>query len=164
MKKLIYSLFVIASIAVAVYATDDTSTISTATITSLKQSPLHLQSVEVINNAAAAVTAYFYDAPTNVLTWVSGAYTNWTTVVSNLVVTTTNYQGVVETATNYVTQTTGNAHGAATNNYRLFKTMTVAAGASATWTPVNGTYLSYGLAVTNNNTNTVINYSYSLTK
>lgn len=144
-----------------VYATDATATIATATTTSVLSQPMHLQSVEVINNAAATVTLSLYDAPTNSTTWVSGAYTNWSTVLSNLVITTTNYQGVVETATNYVTRTTANAHSAATNNYKLFKQFTVAAGGTASWTPVNGTYLSYGLTAVNSQTNTVINYTYS---
>lgn len=165
MKKLIVGLMLIASLVSNVLATDVSTTVATATITSLQQNPIKLTSLEVINNAAAAQTVYFYDCPTNVLTWTSGAYTNWTTYTTNLIVTTTNYQGVVETATNAVTVTAPKANAAATNNYRLFKTFTIAAAGTATWTPINGVYLSYGLGCTNTDTNLTVNYSYySLTK
>jgi len=160
-KKFAVGLLTISILLVTTYATDNTTTIATATITSLTQGAIHLQQLEVINNAATAVSVYFYDAPTNVLTQVVGAFTNWLTYNTNIVITTTNYQGVVETATNLATYTIPRAVSQATNSYRLFKTITVAAGGDTTWTPVTGVYLSYGLAATNNNTNTTINWTSS---
>lgn len=146
-----------------VMATDGTATITGATITSLVSSQaIHLTSLEVINNhPTAAMTIYFYDAPTNVLTWTRGAYTNWTAATETTVVTTTNYQGVVETATNSTVTINPNAVAGGSQSFKLFKTFTIAAGATATWNPANGVYLSYGLAATNNATNLVVNYSYS---
>lgn len=161
MKKLILNLVAILALVSSVYATDDSKTIPTATTTNILSGQFHLQSLEVINNAAAAQTVKFYDAPTTAILWTNVAWTNWSTVVSNLVVTTTNYNGVVETATNLVTVTTANPHAVAANTYRLFKTMVIGAGATTTWTPISGVYLSYGMTMTNSDTNVTVNWSYS---
>lgn len=160
-KSLLVGVVVFVSAVLPVKAVDATTTIATATISSIQQTPIHLTSLEVINNAAATMSVWFYDAPTNVLTQVNGAYTNYSTYTTNIVITTTNYQGVVETSTNLATYTLPLAVAQATNAYRIIKAFTVAAGGTASWNPSGGVYLNYGLASTNTQTNMTVNYIYS---
>lgn len=163
-KKIGLSVLAAVAIIFTAYAVDQSDSISAAGINSEIQGKIHLTSLEVINNAAGSVTVYFYDAPTNLLTFVVGQYTNFTTYTTNIVITTTNYNGVVETSTNLATFTTPRTVAQSTNNYKLFKTMTVASGGDVTWQPLNGVYLSYGMTSTNNNTNIIVNTTYSSTR
>ena len=166
MKNIFNSLLLgVLLVSVNSYGADFSTDIPTATITSIAQGAIHLTSLEVINNNPSnIVNVWFYDAPTNAITWSRGAYTNWTTYTTNIVVTTTNYQGVVETSTNLATFTLPLANGAATATYELLKSFTVGIGGTTTWNPSGGVYLSYGLASTNNQTNITVNSTYSNTK
>ncbi len=163
MKKLLAICLVAFGIVVTSYATDDTVAIPTATVTSILAGQFHLQSLELVNNhPTATVTVRFYDAPSTSLVWTNAAYTNFTTYTTNIVITTTNYNGVVETSTNLATYTAPHAVALnASQAYKQLKSMSVAAGGTVTWTPVSGVYLNYGLAATNNQTNVTINYTYS---
>ncbi len=79
---------------VVVYSATSTST------SSILQRGARVQQIIFSNAATNAITLTFYDAPTNVLTYVVGAYTNNVYSVSDVVSTYTNLSGVVNSTTN----------------------------------------------------------------
>lgn len=163
MKKFLSSLLVLVALGLQlVQATDASTNLISASNYSLQAVPLKLTSLEVVNNhPTATVTVLFYDSPSTNTTWVSGAYTNTTTYTTNIVVITTDYYSNTTTNTNAAVYTIAHAVSAATNSYRLIKSMTATAGATVSWVPSGGVYTSYGLGAQNSATNTTINYVYS---
>lgn len=161
--KNIFKLAVVALVAFSTtYATDVSVTVTPAVASNIITGPIHLTSLEVINNGSdSAMNVWLFDAPSTNTTYSLGAYTNWTTYVSNMVVQTIDYQGVTNLLTNYVTYTLPRAVGASSPSYKLIKSFNVATNGTSTWNPVGGVYLSFGAMLTNNVTNVVYNITYS---
>lgn len=162
MKKFFKSLILgLSLVALNLQAADVSVNVANAVATNLLTGQIQLEEIEVINNGGSTVTVRIYDAPSTNVTWTNSQYSVPTSYTTNLVTVFTNYNGILTTNTNTVLYTVNTTVSAAPVNYRLLKSFTIAAGASSTWTPVNGVYLSYGLMATNNVTNTTYNYTYS---
>lgn len=143
-------------------AVDASTNLVGSGVFSLVQNSLHLTSLEIVNNhPTAAATVTFYDSPLTNLTYVVGAYTNTLTYTTNIVITTTDYYLNKTTNTNAAVYSVLNAVGQATNSYRLFKSLSVAAGGTSTWVPAGGVYNSFGLTANASATNVTVNYIYS---
>lgn len=162
MKKLLLLVTILSLFNFQLRAAEQITTVTDATITSLLQGPKRIDSIDVLNSHPSdAVSVYFYDAPTNILTYIVASYTGLATRTTNVVRSITNYFGVVRTETNSVHFNYLTTVAAQTNTYPLLKAFTsLAAGASTNWTPTGGRFLGYGLAATNSATNTVITVNY----
>jgi hypothetical protein len=154
MKTLIKSLILVAAM-LAVSAKAETLSTALATGTNvLKASQsLYLTSVQFANGTGSAVTVELFDAPTNVLTYTVGAYTNFVTYTSNVVTTVVGFNGSTNSFTNQVQQIAANANAAETNNYRSITKVAIPANSSLT-VPIN-TVAAFGLTATNNGVATV---------
>jgi hypothetical protein len=121
---------------------------------------LALTSVIFANSATSAVTVAFFDAPTNVLTYVIGAYTNSTVSVGTTVVTFTNILGSVQSQTNATITTTLSPQAQTTNNYQK-KLLYVIPASSTVNLPLDPRLVfSQGLAITNSATNIILTLQY----
>lgn len=162
MKKYIALLMAAIVLTLQLNAAQVVTSITGASTNSVLQQPVTITQVVVANPTAATLTLSIFDAPTNSLTWTRGAYTGIQTYSTNYVTTFTNFSGVVQTETNAAVFTAPLVVGAATNNYRLLTTITVAAGTSFTFTPISPYTTSFGLCSTNN-TNCTVTTTYNST-
>lgn len=164
MKKLLSTVTLVAGLLLSADSRADSQSTNLvgSGVFSLQNTGIHLISLEIVNNhPTAAATVTFYDSPLTNLTYVVGAFTNTLTYTTNIVVRTTDYYGNITTNTNAATYTIANAVGQATNSYRLFKTLSVAAGGTSTWVPSGGVFNSFGLTANANVTNVTVNYTFS---
>lgn len=139
----------------------DQSTAATAAATnSIIQASARIQSIIIANDVASALTVKFFDAPTNVLTYVNAAYTNYLSYTTNIVSVYTTPAGVLQTNTNSGIYTYASTVSAATNAYRTVATINVGASGTTVYYPTNGLIVAFGLCVTNN-TNCTITTTYS---
>lgn len=147
MNKIILAVLLLASVA---FVKAETTSTSLATGTNvLKQSQsIYLTSVQFANGTGSAVTVELFDAPTNVLTYSIGAYTNFVTYTSNVVSTVVGFSGSTNSYTNSTLITAANAVGSGTGNFRSVVKVTVPASSSLT-VPIN-TVCAFGLTATNN--------------
>lgn len=144
------------------FAVDQVNTLTSATTSNLISGAVQITSLEVINNNPSnSATVLFYDAPSTSVTWTNGAFTAWASYVTNLISYSTSYYGVITTNTNRVTYKYASTTAAASQSYKLLKSVTVGVGASYTWEPIGGVFTSYGLTATNNQTNITINSTWS---
>jgi hypothetical protein len=154
MKTLIKSLILVAAM-LAVSAKAETLSTALATGTNvLKASQsLYLTSVQFANGTGSAVTVELFDAPTNVLTYSVGAYTNHITYTSNVVSTVVGFNGSTNSFTNQVLVTVANSVSSATPAYRSITKVAIPANSSLT-VPIN-TLAAFGVVATNNGVATV---------
>ncbi len=141
--------------ATATYNPDSTNAVSV--VTGRQGS---IAQITFANSAVSGTTVTLFDAPTNVLTWVSGLYTNNTLTVSTNVQTYTNFYNIVERWTNVVQSITATAVPAATNFYPTVYTYVVPASTSQTVTFVPRTPFMNGLAAITSATNVIVTISY----
>jgi hypothetical protein len=134
--------------------------VASTSTASIIQKPARVQQILFSNSAAAAVTLTFYDAPTNVLTYVVGAYTNNVYSLASTVSTYTNLSGVVNSTTNTMLVSTLTPVTASTNNYRTLLVQTVPASSTVTFTPPISLPVGFGLAVTPSATNVAVTVTY----
>lgn len=162
-KNLILTLFAVTCLFnFNVKSADSTFDITTATASNLISGPLQMTQLEIINNHPTnAVVVKIYDAPSNLVLWTNGAFTNFLFYTTNLITYSTSYYNVITTNTNRVQYQYPNAVAAAGRSYKLLKSVTVAVGASYVWTPIGGVYFSYGLLATNTQTNVTYNIEWS---
>lgn len=163
MKRSIVSLLGSFALAFGALADPSVTTITsgvTSTNALLPSRQVFIAQVTVANATAVTNTLSLYDAPTNVLTWTRGAYTNTYTYATNIVQTWTNFSGVSTSVTNAAVFTASNPVAAATNDYRLLTSIVVGPGATVTYTPVNGLLTSFGLAA-KSLTNATVTVEYS---
>lgn len=139
----------------------DVSTAATAAATnSIFQASGRVQSIIIANDVASALTVKFFDCPTNLLTYVQGAYTNYISYTTNIVAVITLPSGVLQTNTNAGVYTLSQTVSSTTNSYRTVATLNVAASSTLVYYPTNGLLVAFGLCVTNN-TNCTITTTYS---
>src|SRR5678816_4465261 len=100
------------------------------TAVSVLQRGARIAQITFANAATNAVTLTFYDAPTNVLTYVVGAYTNRVISTPSTVTTFTNIYGVAQSSTNVTYTLTDTAVAASTNNFRTVLTQLVPASST----------------------------------
>ena len=97
------------------------------------------------------VTVAFIDTPTNVLTYVSPAYTNLVSYATNYIQSWTNYYGATNSWTNMTLVDVANTVAATTNNYPTRVAVGALAGTSTIINPANYKFED-GIWVTNNST------------
>jgi len=134
------------------------------TAVSVLQRGARIAQITFANAATNAVTLTFYDAPTNVLTYVIGPYTNQVVSVSSVVTTFTNLYGVTQNWTNSTYVTTATPAAQTTNNYRTVLTQLVPASSTVTYTPPLGNYVGFGLAAATTATNVIATINYVPTR
>lgn len=162
--KFLKNLFVVALLSIATFTTvADTATYNptATTAVSVLQRGVRINQIVFANAATNAVTLTFTDAPTNVLTYIVGAYTNSVISTPSTVTTFTNYYGVVQSSTNVTYTVTATAVAQSTNNYRTVLTQLVPASSTVTFTPPNGVYVGFGLAAATTATNVVATINYT---
>jgi hypothetical protein len=163
MKKfttLMFGALLVLSAQLTSWAALQVASIPAATTNSLQTVPIQLQSVAIANGTTNTLTIAFIDAPSTILTNTTSAYTNWVSYTTNIVLTFTNINGVVESRTNTALFSSPNPVSALTNNYRMLNLTVVPASSTVTWQPSGGAYCSYGLLVTNSAAATVtLNYT-----
>lgn len=144
----------------------DTATYNPTVLTSVSilQRGARINQIVVANAATNAVTLTFLDAPTNVTTYVVGAYTNMVITTPATVTTFTNIYGVIQSSTNTTFTSTPTAVAASTNNYRTVLTWLVPASSTTTFTPPTGVNVGFGLSASTTATNVVATISYSPTR
>lgn len=140
----------------------DTATYNPTALTavSVLQRGARIAQIVFANAATNAVTLTFYDAPTNVLTYVVGAYTNRVLTTPSTVTTFTNIYGVIQTSTNVTFTLTDTAVAQSTNNYRTILTQLVPASSTVTYTPPLGLFTGFGLAAATTATNVIATINY----
>ncbi len=163
MKKILSLLFAAATLASSLAATAIYNPTAT-TAASVIQGSAKINQIIFSNAATNAVTLTFYDAPTNVLTWVAGAYTNNVYSVGTVILPYTNRLGVVTGYTNSTLTSTLTPVAQSTNNYRTALVQLVPASSTVTYTPPNGNFVGYGLAAATTATNVVAVVTYSPTQ
>lgn len=105
--------------------------------------------ISVAATTATNTTVALVDCPTNQLTYVVPAYTNVLSYATNIVVSWTNYFGVVNYSTNtYALVRVTNSVASVTNNYPIRSTISSLGGTTTTTTGVNYWFVN-GLWVTN---------------
>lgn len=114
-----------------------------------------VQSIQVANNTASALTTIFYDSPSNTFYYSLGAYTNYISYMTNIVTVITLQSGVLQTNTNTGVFTVAQTVGASTPAYRTVAVINVAASSTYTYYPTNGLLVAFGLGFTNNTGTTV---------
>lgn len=134
------------------------------TAASVLQNGVKIQQIQYSNAATNAITITMYDAPTNVLTYVVGAYTNNVISQQNVVTTFTNYTGIVESQTNLTLVSTLTPVGQSTNSYRTVIVQTVPASSTVTFTPPSGLPVGFGLAAATTATNITASIIYLPTR
>jgi hypothetical protein len=130
------------------------------TAVSVLQRGVRISQIVFANAATNAVTLTFTDAPTNVLTYVVGAYTNRVITTPATVTTFTNIYGVAQSSTNTTFTLTDTAVAASTNNFRTVLTQLVPASSTVTFTPPLGLYTGFGLAASTTATNVIATINY----
>jgi len=143
-------------------AVADTATYNptATTAASVLQRGVRINQIVFANAATNAITITMYDAPTNVLTYVVGAYTNRVITTPSTVTTFTNIYGVVQSSTNVTFTATDTAVAASTNNYRTVLTQLIPASSTVTFTPPLGLYTGFGLAASTTATNVIATINY----
>jgi hypothetical protein len=162
MKSLFTKLFAILSLSlITTFGATVTYNPTSAGISSVVSSRgLALTSVLFANSATSAVSVAFFDAPTNVLTFVIGAYTNSIVTVGDTVVTFTNILGTVQSQTNQTITTTLTPQAQTTNNYPQMLTYNIPASSTVNLPFSPRLNFSRGLAITNSATNIVLTIQY----
>jgi hypothetical protein len=152
MKTLITSLILMV-LAVSVKAETLSTSLATGTNVIKASQSLYISSIQFANGTGSAVTVELFDAPTNVLTYSVGAYTNHITYTSNIVSTVVGFGGSTNSFTNSVLVTVANPVSSATPAYRSITKVAIPANSSLT-VPIN-TMVAFGVTATNNGVATV---------
>lgn len=179
MKKLILTLIAAAGLITSSHAAQEVFAIQTgvSVMTNLINRGGTVYEVTIYNPTAVTTTYALYDAPNTNTTrgplqgyfntyYSNGAYTVYSSYLTNITRMYTNYYGVTNSITkSNVLVTVGSTQVAATNNYRLIAYGEITTGASAT-IPLEGPLnYTWGLTFTNRfstNTTVTINYNSAL--
>lgn len=116
--------------------------------------------VTFANAGSGAATVAFFNAPTNVLTYTIGAYTNNVVSLTSTVVSFTNILGAVQSQTNATITSTPTLVGASTNNYPLLLTYVIPATTTVTLPLDPAINFFNGLTMTNSATNIAVTVQY----
>lgn len=152
MKSLIL-IAVLAVFSVAAKAETLSTTLATGTNVLKASQSLYVTSVQFANGTGSAVTVELFDAPTNVLTYSVGAYTNYISYTSNIVSTVVGFNGSTNSFTNSTQVLVANPVNSATPAYRSITKQTIPANSSLT-VPID-TLAAFGVTATNNGVATV---------
>lgn len=153
MKNIIKSLIVIGALMFANQSFAATATVSVsaaASTNSLLSAGARVTSVVIANSGTNATTFALLDAPSTTTTYTVGAYTNWTSVSTNITQVYTTPSGVSQTNTLTGVYQVANPVSASTNTYPAALLFTVPASTTVTYTPGgNGLLLMRGALLTN---------------
>ena len=117
-----------------------------AGVTSISTNGVSLRNFQVVDTSAAANTVILYDNDSTTSTNRSyAAYTAVTQTTAPVVMTFTNFTGVVQSYTNTVLTTTNVTIAAATNQARRVFTFTLPASGTVTFTPTSPQGTTFGL-------------------
>ena len=118
----------------------------TSAILSLSTNGVSLRNFQVVDTSAAANTVILYDNDSTTSTNRSyAAYTAVTQTTAPVVMTFTNFTGVVQSYTNTVLTTTNVTIGLSTNQARRVFTFTLPANGTVTFTPNSPQGTTFGL-------------------
>ena len=118
----------------------------TSAILSISTNGVSLRNFQVVDTSAAANTVILYDNDSTTSTNRSyAAYTAVTQTTAPVVMTFTNFTGVVQSYTNTVLTTTNVTIAAATNQARRVFTFTLPANGTVTFTPNSPQGTTFGL-------------------
>lgn len=146
----------------ATFATTVTYNPTSVGITSVVSSDVGaITSIQFVNNATNVVTVGLFNAPTNVLTYVIGAYTNSVITTGTTITTFTNYYGIVQHSTNSTMTTAAGPVAQTTNNYPKMLTYAIPASTTVNLPLTPGMVFLSGLAATNSATNIVLTINYA---
>lgn len=160
MKKLFYSIVGAAMLfSVSAFAQSTVVTLIPGAVTNLNSAvpivsaPLRVTQVLLQATTATNASIKFIDAPSTLTTYVLPAYTSVSKYATNLVISYTNYFGVVNTLTNLQLATVTNNVAQSTNNY---PTLFSASSLASTTTTIDGAnyFFGSGVLVTNVGTGT----------
>lgn len=153
MKNLIKSLIVASLLMLANQSQAATAGV-TASIAATTNSVLafgaRVTQVVIANGGTNATTLALLDAPSTALTYTIGAYTNWSTITTNITQVYVTPSGVSQTNTLSGTYQVSTAVAASTNTYPASLLYTIPASSTVTYTPSgNGLLLTRGALLTN---------------
>ena len=118
----------------------------TSAILSLSTSGVSIRNFQVVDTSGSANTVILYDNDSTTSTnRVYAAYTAVTQTTAPVVMTFTNFTGVVQSYTNTVLTTTNVTVAAATNQARRVFTFTLPANGTVTFTPNSPQGTTFGL-------------------
>jgi hypothetical protein len=118
----------------------------TSAILSLSTNGVSIRNFQVVDTSGAANTVILYDNESTTSTnRVYAAYTAVTQTTAPVVMTFTNFTGVVQSYTNTVLTTTNVTIAAATNQARRVFTFTLPASGTVTFTPTSPQGTTFGL-------------------
>ena len=118
----------------------------TSAILSLSTNGVSIRNFQVVDTSAAANTVILYDNDSTTSTnRVYAAYTAVTQTTAPVVMSFTNFTGVVQSYTNTVLTTTNVTIAAATNQARRVFTFTLPANGTVTFTPSSPQGTTFGL-------------------
>lgn len=153
MKNLLKSLLVIGMLAFANQSFGATASVvaSTAsTANSILTSGARVTQVTIANAGTNATTLAILDAPSTTYTYTLSAYTNWSTITTNITQVYTTPSGVSQTNTLSGVYQVANPVAASTNVYPAGLVYTIPASSTVTYTPSgNGLLLMRGALLTN---------------
>lgn len=153
MKKLLKSLLVIGCLLVANQSFGATASVTVsaaATTNSLLSAGARVTQVVIANAGTNATTLALLDAPSTSTTFTLSAYTNFSTITTNITQIITTPGGVSQTNTISGVYQVSNPVSASTNTYPLGLLYTIPASSTVTYTPAgNGLLLMRGALLTN---------------
>lgn len=161
MKKLFFSLIALIAVSVSSsFATDYSGILNTNGTTRIFSGSGTLSIVQITADSVAPVTVTFYDAATNVTTYIDAAYTTFASYVTNLTTYYTNTQGFIQTNTRSALWTYSTTVAAVTNTYPVVSSVTVPASGTIVRTYTPAVNFARGLTVNCVGTNVTANISY----
>lgn len=153
MKNLIKSLIVVGCLVLAnqSFGASASATVSiAATTNSLLTAGARVTQVVIANAGTNATTVALLDAPSTSTTYTLSAYTNFSTITTNITQIITTPGGVSQTNTISGVYQVSNPVAASTNTYPLGLLYTIPASSTVTYTPSgNGLLLMRGALLTN---------------
>lgn len=153
MKNLLKSLIVIGALLFASQSFGATATVTVsaaATTNSLLSVGSRVTQVVMANAGTNATVLALLDAPSTLTTYTNGAYTNWSTISTNITQVYTTPSGVSQTNTLTGVYQVSTAVAAATNNYPPSLLYVIPASSTVTFTPQgNGMLFMRGTLLTN---------------
>ena len=117
----------------------------TSAILSLSTNGVSIRNFQVVDTSAAANTVILYDNDSASTNRTYAAYTAVTQYTTNVVMSFTNFTGVVQSYTNTVLATVNTTVPAATNQARRVFTFTLPASGTVTFTPNSPQGTTFGL-------------------
>ena len=153
MKNILKSLIVIGFLAVASHSFGATASVVASTASTqngILTAGARVTQVTIANAGTNAVTLALLDAPATTYTYTLAAYTNWSTISTNITQVYVTPSGVSQTNTLSGVFQASNPVAASTNVYPAGLVYTIPASSTVTYTPSgNGLLLMRGALLTN---------------